>query len=854
MIHFYRLFFSLILGFSVLTVNGQILIKELSGISQKDVFRENTNTSSKRKIIELKSGWRAYLPEKPENKSSLSLPASFSGTEEIIFEREIDIKQFDFKKNTINLHISKISSSVNIQINDEIIFKHAFGEIPAEFELNENLFLKNKKNYIKLHVFFHSEKGASVPILKNYLLPEISGGVFDNVYLSVEPKFWIKNTVSNLRVNKNNNRTEIKTSIKAFFPETYDINKRSDVFTLSSALYNQSNQLIDSVKTILSHQEASASVLQSINNPNLWSPEQPYSYIQKISLFKNDTLIDRKIETLPLVNQNSESSKLIFNEGKLNIYAVTYIQPLFKKGNSSAYKNFINDLKIIKNAGFNTVIFSHSLPSPEILMGCEQIGLYAIIELPFISIPSEIISSDDFSEKTGRYISQVISGLQSNVIIGYSIGTGFLPYSQEHLDFVKNSAKIIKNRSGKVTFASFAGIPESKIENLDFICLEIFSKSFEGQIDRINDAIIKFGAENIIIGPYTYPTFNGSTNGYKNNNSYESQARNIENALDFVIEKKLNGIIFNSMFDYKIHYSSLAAGYNPQNLCYTGILGIDRKTNRLSYNIIKSKLKNGEKFNIPIGTDPNDSPLFFLIVCLVISSLAAMLINSKRKFREDASRALLRPYNFYADVRDQRILSGFHSNFLLVLIVGSLSLLFTNLLFYLKNNLFLDKTIISLGSISFTNFIGGLSISPVKAFIYLFIILLLFILSITLFIKIASMFLKNRVLISSIYFMTTWSFLPILLLLPLELALYKILKAHEYNTYIYIFLALFFLWIFQRLIKGIYVILDIHPAKAYFFSIVFIFLSWGFVILYFQMSEASIYYVINAFKQFALMQ
>ncbi len=854
MIHFYRLFFSLILGFSVLTVNGQIKIKELSGITQNDISGRTANPSSKRKIIELKSGWRAYLPEKPENKSSLSLPASFSGTDEIIFEHEIDIKQFDFKKNIVNLHISKISSSVNIQINDEIIFKHPFGEIPAEFELNENLFLKNKKNYIKLHIFFHSENGASVPILKNYLLPKISGGVFENVYISVEPKFRIKDAVSNLSISKKNNRAEIKTNIKASFPESYDINKKSDIFTVSFAFYNKNNQLIDSVKTILSHQEASASVMQSINNPLLWSPDQPYSYTQKISFFKNDSLIDRKIKTIPLVKQNSESNNLMFNDAELNIYAVTYIQPLFKKGNTSAYKNFINDLKIIKNAGFNTVIFSHSLPSPEILKGCEQIGLYAIIEFPFISIPAEIISSGDFTEKTGRYISQVISGLESNVIIGYSIGTGFLPDSQEHLDFIKNSAKIIKNRSGKITFASFAGIPENKIENLDFICLEIFSKSFEGQVERINSAINKFGADNLIIGPYTYPTFNGSTNGYKNNNSYESQARNIENALDFAIDKKLSGIFFNSMFDYKLNYSSLAAGYNLQNLCYTGILGIDRNTNRLSYNVIKSKLKNGEKFNIPIGTDPDDSPLFFIIVCLVISSLAAMLINSKRKFREDASRALLRPYNFYADVRDQRILSGFHSNFLLILIVGSLSLLFTNLLFYLKNNLFLDKALISLGSISLTNFIGGLSVNPVKAFIYLFIMLLLFILSITLFIKVASMFIKNRVLISSIYFMTTWSFLPVLLLLPLELALYKILKVHEYNTYIYIFLSLFFLWIFQRLIKGIYVILDTHPAKAYFFSIVFILLSWGFVVLYFQMSESSIYYVINAFKQFALMQ
>ncbi|MCK7516354.1 MAG: hypothetical protein MZV64_00805 [Ignavibacteriales bacterium] len=87
-------------------------------------------------------------------------------------------------------------------------------------------------------------------------------------------------------------------------------------------------------------------------------------------------------------------------------------------------------------------------------------------------------------------------------------------------------------------------------------------------------------------------------------------------------------------------------------------------------------MKNTEKVTIPIGSDKDDAPMIFIITGLVLALLMGVLVNSGRKFREDASRALLRPYNFFADVRDQRIISAYHSLFLalIVALVSSLDL------------------------------------------------------------------------------------------------------------------------------------------------------------------------------------
>lgn len=850
----------LILNFILFTfpISAQIKIKELHGLTVPGTHQEFFGSSETRKIIDISSGWKAYLPDNDETGTEVSLPAAFSGTDEMIFEREIDTSKFDFNNSLVKLHIAKINYSANILINDEVIYKHPFGEIPASFELNKSLFLPNQKNKLKIRVSYNLDSESSIPVKQDYLMPENTAGIYSNVYISVEPLFKLGKQSTKFEFSSRYNRADVQSYVSVAVPETFDEKaEKESRYVIKFMLYNNLNEVIDSSKTRPIKLEAGKTIKSQlsfrISEPEFWSLAKPYQYLQKFSFYRNDTLIDEYSSKLILSDIKAKNGAVTVNGETVKIYAVKYYQKNAEHLQITNYEDLLNDLKIIKNAGFNTVIFTY-VPEPVALQVCEETGLLCIIDLPLNSVPEFITSNDNFREKTTRYISQIITGFNSKILIGFGLGSGYLANSAKHIDFVQKNSALIKKKSGKLTYASFLGIPNDTIPGLDLTGIEIFSKSFEGFKSRIAQAEKILGKDKIILGPYTYPVYKGGTNGYKNSFSFEAQARNFENALDFVKNEDLKGIIFNSMFDYKLNFPSLATGFNKENICFTGILGEDRNTNRLSYNILKSKLRNGEKINIPIGTGSDDAPLFFIIVCVGISLLTALLINSKRKFREDASRALLRPYNFYADVRDQRILSGFHSNILLILITGSLSLLLTNFLFYLKTNILLDKLLISFGSVSFVEFIGRLSNDPVRAFIYFFILSLLFIVSISVFIKIASLFVKNRVLLSSVYYTVTWSFLPMLLMLPVEIALYKILSANEYNLYIYIVVGFFFFWLFQRLVKGIYVIFDIHPFRAYLFSILFIFFSWGFVFLYFQFTESSIYYIINAFKQFALMQ
>ena len=117
-------------------------------------------------------------------------------------------------------------------------------------------------------------------------------------------------------------------------------------------------------------------------------------------------------------------------------------------------------------------------------------------------------------------------------------------------------------------------------------------------------------------------------------------------------------------------------------------------------------------------------------------------------------------------------------------------------------------------------------------------------------IKFGSLFVKNRVYISGIYFSVVWALLPLVLLIPVGIILYRALDAEVANTYIYLGMVLFALWVFYRLMKGIYVIYDVNPGRVYFYSIMIVLIFICVFIFYFDIKNSFIDYMMLTFKQY----
>lgn len=307
------------------------------------------------------------------------------------------------------------------------------------------------------------------------------------------------------------------------------------------------------------------------------------------------------------------------------------------------------------------------------------------------------------------------------------------------------------------------------------------------------------------------------------------------------------------MFDIHGDYASLLSGYDAGLTYNIGISDEGRNTSRIAYKVINAKLKNAERVTIPIGSHKDDAPMVFIVVGLLLAIFMGVLVNSGRKFREDASRALLRPYNFFADIRDQRIISAYHSLFLAIIVSITAALLTSNLLYYLKTNLLFEKILLSFGSSKLIFAVSYFAWNPLSSLLWLSLIFFALIVISTLIVRSASMFVKTKVYLSGALFAIIWALLPLVLLIPVGIILYRLLMADVANLYVFIVLSIFTLWLIYRLMKGIYVIYDVNAGPVYFYSIMLFLIIFGGFLLYFQVTNSVFQYLMLTLKQFNIL-
>lgn len=589
----------------------------------------------------------------------------------------------------------------------------------------------------------------------------------------------------------------------------------------------------------------------TISSPVLWSPDNPYSYIIRLELYQGDQLVDRSDKSIALYSLQLSENNFVLSGKDFHLYGVTYSASDFQYGSLSSYERMEKDLTVIKQAGFNAVRFSRELPHPYYLRLCEKLGLLAFVELPLSNLPEGLAASQNFVERSKNYLSGLLSAYSDySAIAGVGFGSGYLFSSDKHRALLSNLAEQVKKSKNTITYASFFDFGYQEISDLDIYGIELLNRQpgdVQSEVENLKNTV---GTGKLFIGEATYVVNIGQTDGYVNKFSYEAQAKCFDDMFSFYEENQLTGFFVNTMYDIRGNYRSIISGYNKDNVYNIGLVSEDRKQDRLAFKILSARMKNTEKVTIPIGSEKDDAPMIFIVTGLVLALLMGVLVNSGRKFRDDASRALLRPYNFFADVRDQRIISAYHSLFLGGIISLVISLILANLFYYIRNNVLFERIILSFGSQNLIAGISYLAWNPVNALIWLFVISISMMFLLTIVITACSFFVRTKVYLSSVFFTIVWSLLPVVLLIPLGIVLYRLLNTGAGNIYIYIFLILFSLWMLYRLLKGVSVIFDVNAGSIYFYGLLTIALIKLIIFIYFEVNNSVFQYLKLALKQF----
>ncbi|QQS36390.1 MAG: hypothetical protein IPM56_00085 [Ignavibacteriales bacterium] len=814
--------------------------------------------NEKRNLISLNGKWKVSPNEEDAQSVSVNIPSIFKGDAELIFTRNFSLSQNLINRNKLKLFFMGINYSADISVNNIIIYRHTGGEYPFHLDLPKDVLTSEKDNILSVKVFYKLDSKNTIPLKQRFLFPQNFGGIIKDIYIHLTPNVSVADFSCryNLDDSKNTARLNFYTRIEnKDFKNIFDSTQTTTDFAYRIKLIspdgNTTNILQDEKFSLLPNKEKNFNGSYELKSPVLWSPASPQYYMLQIEIVRDDILVDKTLRRISFYSLVSGKDSLTFNGQKFSLDGITYIPAFYDYGNLTSFEKMEKDIRIIKQTGFNVIRFAKSVPHPYYLTLCERYGLLAFIELPMNGMPGALAEDNNFVERTKNYLTNFLKVYKDySSVAAIGAGGGYLSELGTHQTVLNQLISHIKKTTGKLTYASFANYVIKPVDNCDLYGLEFYNHQPSEFTNKIQTLIDEFGSGKIFISEATYPVYAGNSDGYLNEHSYEAQAKYFDELLQYCESMQLPGYFLNTMFDYRGDYSSLTSGYNKESIYNIGILGEDRRTDRISYKVISNRLHNSEKVTIPIGTKKDDAPMVLNIFGLVLALAIGIMVNSGRKFREDASRALLRPYNFYADVRDQRIISGYHSVFLALIVSSVSGLLLTNLLFYFKDSIMIEKILLAFGSPGLIKTFGYLAWNPVSALLWLTLVSGAALILLTVVIKLASFFVRNRVYLSSVFFTVAWSYLPLVLLIPVGIVLYRLLSAEVANIYIYVALILFTIWIFYRLIKGIYVIFDVNPGSVYFYSAIAVLLIAGFVVVYYEINNSVIQYLGFVFDQY----
>ncbi len=863
----FRNFLCFAIAFIILTSfsenYGQIVFKELPNYKIRTTDSLFFDITQTRKIIPLNGEWQVYSSKDKEVKKVLvNVPSEFEGDGILIFEKNFSLSKDEINNYKMKLFFLGLNYTADISINNQIIYRHSGGEFPFSLELPRDILKEGSGNLLSVKLYYKLDSENTIPVKQRFLFPRNFGGIFRDVYIHLTPNISIADENVTYSIDSKKNRINFKFNSKIEnkqFRKLPDSLVSDKPFNIKVTLFGTDGLAYHSTPEekfgLKINQEKESSLNLEASSPSFWSPETPEAYTVRFELWQDEQLLDVTNKKIPVYSLKAGKNSLTLNENPIKLNGVTYVPSFYDYGNLVSYNQMERDIKIIKATGFNVIRFADFVPHPYYLELCERYGLLAFIEIPLNSIPKQLTQNQNFIARSKNYLKNFLKGYKDySSVAAIGLGGSYLPDLDAHISFIQSLVNTAKENFNGSIYASFQNANLKEIPGLDFYGIELLNNLPSLlETEEIKKDQQELGSGRIFISSATYLASAGNSDGYVNPHSYEAQAKFFQDLVDYSNKNNLSGYFINSMFDYRGDFTSIIGGYNKENLYKVGILGENRETDRLSYKVISAMLHNSENVTIPIGSKKDDAPMVFIVFGILLAILIGILVNSGRKFREDASRALLRPYNFYADVRDQRIISGYHSILLLIIISLVSGLLLSNLFYYFRDHVGFERVLLSFGSERLMKTVSYLSWNPFPSILWLSAATAVMLIVFIIIIQFSSFFVRNKVYLSSSFFTVVWSFLPLVLLIPVGIILYRILNAHVGTLYIFIVLILFNIWIFYRLMKGIYVIFDVNAGSVYLYSILFILVIVSGIFIYYELNNSVFEYLQLTFNQYNLL-
>ena len=827
-------------------------IEEYNGYG---LYPENKHN---KKILLTDSNWQVRI-EGDKKWQNIYIPSAYDiddSGKKVFFKKSFYLGGLNASERNYKLVFYGVNYRCNVKINGNFVENHASGSSTFEIALNNNLLNFNGENELYVEVNNDLSIGKTIPMKMQIDGWNNYGGIFRDVFLMVSSQIAIDDAdiIYSFDDDYQSCNVEVNAKVKDFnfikVANTDTLGYSSSIYSYIEISYKNNGKVVyQSDKQMFDIQRFSKKEIKfrfSLKNLKMWTPETPYLYQCSIFLgkkneYNNNVDFNQFDFNFGLKDLFLKEGQFYLNGKVLKIKGVSKYEDVKDMGSAITYSQMNQDIEKIKNMGVNVLNCVYTPPHPYVLDLCDKYGLLVMENIPVFSIPSEFLDNESIVEISRYNLSELIQRDKNHVsLFAIGMGSGYDVYDLKAVDFIKDLSDEAKDiNSNILTFfkSKYTDFNEYfRLTDFNLIDFNTESVNDEKLISKISSRAVK---SPIVISNTLKSVFPNSGNDFQDSNSEPAQAKDVVKVYKKVSQySNIGGLIINSFADHlsEIPLMSTFPGEN-RYLVNNGLVDYDGK-DRISFRVVEALYKGRKAPSLTHGDYEVKSTNMFFYVGIFFSIFFIYMLQREHYFRINSLRSIYNPDAFFVDIRDRRITQMWQATLVGVFVSVGLASTFSTIFYSFRTSDKFDYLLTHfIRNNNIKEYVIESSWEPLKFIVVVTLAILLFLLLISLYVKLISMIYNIRLSFGISLSMVFWSNIVFIIFLPLSAVLLRMVSAISLRVILIIFFILI-LWMVYRLFLMMSVAFKTSIQKIIWFNfLVFITL----VIIYFYYFHQNLY-------------
>lgn len=822
-----------------------------------DVQGTYLSRTSTRVVTSLAGPWS--IPREGGDPERVHLPVAFDGVASVDFQQLVDIPADKLDRYLWHLVVTGSNYATEVSMNGDFLDAHQGGYTSFTVPIGHEHLQPGKENLLRLVVSNTLDARTTLPLRhvvggwKNY------GGVHRDIALLATPLLYVQD----VRV----------TAVPASPPGTF----RLTVAPQIEGRIDSVRQVLESdKKAVLAFQVEVLETLSGallvrgpaqplietggrwggggvdllVPNPKVWTPDTPELYTLRclVTLTQGRTVsvIDEYLIPYGFRSLEIRQGDFLLNGRRLILRGVSWHEDHPVWGNAIPYEERERDVVMMKLLGANLVRFVNHPPHPVMLDLCDRYGLFAFVDLPLVRVPAAVLVGETYLDLATQTVREmVLRDRHHPSVLAWGLGDEIEATPSETVPFLQILKETVATLDARPVYvACRIGVSDTLLAPItDISAVNVYAQDLKSLRGSLEEWRTQHRNTPVIVTALGMEVEHENRNGYNDPLSQQAQARFFLQRLDLFRTLDLDGAVITAFNDWRGDRPALTVHTGDPWMHRMGLVS-DRREKRLAYDAVRSFFRGEKAAALPAGTHSTSAPIVYVLSGFVVLIAVAYLYNANRRFREHVNRSLMSSFNFFADVRDQHGVSVLHTTFLALIVSGAVAIVLSSVLLHFRDSLLLDYLLSYLLVVDEAkDAVVRLIWEPMDFILLATPVFFGLLLLASGAVHLLRVLIKGRVFAFHAYTATVWSTTPLLAFIPLGMILYRVMDARWYVIPSLIIIAVFFLWVLARLLKGIAIIYEVYPPKVYAAGLVTVGALGGLLWVYYDLVQSAPMYV-----------